>query len=237
MKNNYIFTGFFILVGIIAFPIFSSAEIPQEAHIYKTGEVHLIGGRLEKRHAVNFYTLSVWGYQWKVFADYDAKFQSADGAELDPQEIQVDHQLEIKGIPAKKESGLIDAKLVRDLSVPGSGTPLPPVSLSPVASPTLAVSSSPGTVSGSAGAPIVAGATKKLLTISLFLGMKGEEVKILQEFLQKGGWGIPGDGPVTGYFGKITASAVKKFQAAHNLESVGWVGPKTRALINELLQK
>ncbi|KKU05846.1 MAG: hypothetical protein UX07_C0012G0004 [Parcubacteria group bacterium GW2011_GWA2_45_30] len=59
----------------------------------------------------------------------------------------------------------------------------------------------------------------------------------MQEFLRKGGWGIFDDGPVTGFYGKVTEGAVKKIQTAHGLEPVGFVGVKTRALINELLQK
>lgn len=239
MKNLY-FLFFSILGSILLFPAFVSAEnIPQEAHIYRTGEVHLIGGRLEKRHALNLYTVNVWGYQWKVFADYDAKFQSADGLTLDPQEIQVDHLLEVKGSPAKKEIGLIEAKIIRDLSVPGSGAALPLVSLLPIVLSVPPVSSPPGLVSGlvGGGVPAVAGASKKLLTVNLYLGMRGEEVKILQEFLQKNKFGISDDGPVTGYFGKVTEAAVKKFQIANNLDPVGFVGQKTRALINELLQK
>jgi N-acetylmuramoyl-L-alanine amidase len=79
--------------------------------------------------------------------------------------------------------------------------------------------------------------TKGLLTASLYAGMRGREVIALQRFLQKNGWGIPDDGPVTGYFGKVTERAIINFQKASNLEPVGFVGPRTRALINSLLQK
>ena len=216
-------------------------EIPPEAHIYKTGEVHLIGGRLEKRHAINLYTVNVWGYQWKVFADYDAKFQSADGASLDPQQILVDHVLEVKGLPSKKEIGLVEAKIVRDLSVSGSGVAMPigslsPAVLLPVLEPLLVAVKSDSATS-SPGVPEVAGVFKRILTANLYPGMRGEEVKILQEFLRKGRWGIFDDGPVTGFYGKVTEGAVKKIQTAHGLEPVGFVGVKTRALINKLLQK
>lgn len=229
-------TVYLIVSGFFLFPLFSLADsIPQEAHIYRTGEVHLIGGRLERRHALNLLMVNVWGYQWKVFVDYDAKIQSADGQPLDPEKILVDHSLEIKGFPAKRETGLIEAILIRDLSVSGSGAILPIASSSPIVSMLTVVQPTPAAVSS--GVPAIAGASKKLLTANLYLGMRGEEVKILQEFLQKNKFGIPDDGPVTGYFGKVTEAAVKKFQIANNLEPVGFVGQKTRALINELLQK
>ena len=39
-------------------------------------------------------------------------------------------------------------------------------------------------------------------------------------------------GPVTGYFGALTAAAVKSFQTAHGIQAVGYVGPATRAALN-----
>jgi peptidoglycan hydrolase-like protein with peptidoglycan-binding domain len=67
--------------------------------------------------------------------------------------------------------------------------------------------------------------------------MRGGEVFILQEFLQKYGWGIPNNGPVTGYFGSVTATAVMAFQKAKGLPSTGIVGPKTRGLINGIIDR
>lgn len=75
------------------------------------------------------------------------------------------------------------------------------------------------------------------ITQDLSLGDKGPEVVTLQEFLQRGAWGIPDDGPVTGYYGKVTAKAVTKFQQANGLEAIGVVGLRTRGLINKLLAK
>ncbi|MFY9461819.1 MAG: peptidoglycan-binding domain-containing protein [Candidatus Sungiibacteriota bacterium] len=48
---------------------------------------------------------------------------------------------------------------------------------------------------------------------------------------------MPKDGPVTGFYGKLTADAVARFQKANGLEVVGDVGPLTRELINSLLDK
>lgn len=77
----------------------------------------------------------------------------------------------------------------------------------------------------------------KRITQNLRLGMSGGEVAVLQEFLQKNNFGIPKDGPVTGFYGKVTADAVARFQEANGLEAVGEIGPLTRELINKLLNK
>ena len=64
--------------------------------------------------------------------------------------------------------------------------------------------------------------------------MFDEEVGIIQNFLKK----IPAiypEGFVTKYFGRLTLGAVKRFQANEGIESVGIVGPKTRAKINQYL--
>lgn len=63
-------------------------------------------------------------------------------------------------------------------------------------------------------------------------GASGEEVKKLQEFLRS----IPNvypEGVVSGYFGPLTETAVKKFQEKNGIEPVGVIGPKTRAVLNE----
>jgi len=65
-------------------------------------------------------------------------------------------------------------------------------------------------------------------------GMTSEEVKRLQEILATDPDVYP-EGLITGYFGRLTEKAVKKFQKKVCLEEVGLVGPKTLAKINELL--
>jgi peptidoglycan hydrolase-like protein with peptidoglycan-binding domain len=66
----------------------------------------------------------------------------------------------------------------------------------------------------------------------LFYGTRGTEVSLLQALLkQLGFFHFP---RVTGYFGPYTRAAVRRFQAAHNIEQVGTVGPKTRAALNAL---
>jgi len=70
------------------------------------------------------------------------------------------------------------------------------------------------------------------LTRSLSVGASGDDVKKLQGFL-KNISGVYPEGLETGYFGPATEAAVKRFQERHNLEAIGVVGPKTRALLNE----
>jgi peptidoglycan hydrolase-like protein with peptidoglycan-binding domain len=59
--------------------------------------------------------------------------------------------------------------------------------------------------------------------------MRGADVSALQQLLKTQNY-FTSD--ITGYFGVITAGAVASYQSAHNLESVGRVGPKTLALLN-----
>lgn len=64
-------------------------------------------------------------------------------------------------------------------------------------------------------------------------GVRDAEVMELQKHLFSVGQYT---GPITGYFGNLTFSAVKKFQKMHNIEQVGYVGPKTRAQLNQMDQ-
>lgn len=66
----------------------------------------------------------------------------------------------------------------------------------------------------------------------LNLGSSGDEIKQLQNKLKNLGF-FPSDIDATGYFGKITEDAVKKFQKEKNIDSFGYVGPKTREALNQ----
>jgi peptidoglycan hydrolase-like protein with peptidoglycan-binding domain len=74
-----------------------------------------------------------------------------------------------------------------------------------------------------------------LLNRDLSAGMKGDEVKNLQIFLNNNGFvvastGAGSKGFETAYFGNATKEAVKKFQQANNISPVsGYVGPLTRS--------
>ena len=67
-------------------------------------------------------------------------------------------------------------------------------------------------------------------TKALKLGSTGTEVTQLQKKLKELGFL---SGSATGYYGSLTAAAVKKFQKLHKLEQLGSVGPGTRAELNK----
>jgi len=67
-------------------------------------------------------------------------------------------------------------------------------------------------------------------------GMSGDDITLLQELLASDPSIYP-EGLVTGYFGPLTAKAVRAYQRKHGLEQVGEVGPKTRNLIDKWLTK
>ncbi|KKT16294.1 MAG: hypothetical protein UV98_C0032G0003 [Parcubacteria group bacterium GW2011_GWB1_43_6] len=75
------------------------------------------------------------------------------------------------------------------------------------------------------------------LITTLRQGSVGDNVKILQALLAADPSVYP-EGLVTGFFGKLTAQAVKRFQAKYDIkETGGVVGEKTREKLNELLKK
>ena len=75
---------------------------------------------------------------------------------------------------------------------------------------------------------------KSILTQKLKLGSRGEQVKILEQFLFDGGYlDITPDT----YFGTSTRKAVQAFQREQGMTPDGSVGPKTRSIINGLLDK
>jgi peptidoglycan hydrolase-like protein with peptidoglycan-binding domain len=65
----------------------------------------------------------------------------------------------------------------------------------------------------------------------LSLGSTGNDVTELQKILiQKGFLSAT----ATGYFGSLTENAVKQFQTSNGLSAVGFVGPGTRAVLNQI---
>lgn len=63
-------------------------------------------------------------------------------------------------------------------------------------------------------------------------GMSGDDVKALQAILAADTSIYP-EGLVTGFYGKLTSEAVKKFQKKYGIEMLGLVGPKTLKKLNE----
>ena len=75
--------------------------------------------------------------------------------------------------------------------------------------------------------------TLKLIK-NLKQGMSGDDVKLLQETLAADPSVYP-DGLVTGYYGQLTAKAVRNFQKKHGISQTGGVGPQTMAQLNREL--
>lgn len=75
-------------------------------------------------------------------------------------------------------------------------------------------------------------ATANAYTFTTFLGIgsTGGAVTALQEKLAALGYLSAAP---TGYFGSLTEAAVKQFQAAQGIEQAGYVGPATRAALNQ----
>lgn len=262
-KINFVFVvsiSIFFACGSLV-----SAAAP-ELYISGAGKIHIIGSDLTKKYALNLFGIRVWGQDWTVATDYATRFESAAGAEIKPEEVLTGHSLEIAGKPVLDKIGLIDASLVRDLSIAATSSSTMPVvsigegicsayvtqSVKPlqdkIASLEAAQAAAQALISkasvvtpASPISPVVASLVSpapapvaSMLTENLYLGMRSEQVLILQKFLQQHDW-IAKTTPIAGYFGKTTENAVLNFQKASSLAAVGVVGEKTRALINTLL--
>ncbi|MEK7482143.1 MAG: peptidoglycan-binding domain-containing protein [Patescibacteria group bacterium] len=68
---------------------------------------------------------------------------------------------------------------------------------------------------------------------NLYFGLKNSSVSTLQGDLSTDSSIYP-EKLVTGYFGPLTLKAVKRFQAKYGIIQTGYVGPLTRAKLNEL---
>lgn len=95
----------------------------------------------------------------------------------------------------------------------------------------------PAPVKTDTSVPAVSGS----FTRDLETGMEGADIKQLQVFLNTHGFVIAGSGPgsvgnETMRFGALTRAALAKFQAENNITpSVGYFGPKTRAIMNAMM--
>ena len=112
----------------------------------------------------------------------------------------------------------------------------PPASTTPIVAAvtnTTVTTAPAATTPAPSTAPAVPSATISAyhFTSYLALGTRGAAVTGLQNRLTTLGLYA---GPITGYYGALTAAAVKKFQKAHGLEAVGSIGPRTRAALNSI---
>lgn len=233
--KKFLFNIFLIIFVFAPGLVLAEITVAPELYVSSKGIAEIHGAQVIGIHALNLISVGIWGQKWTVSMDYATKFQSSDGTEIKPEQIVLGHILGIKAVLSKQQQGVLEALVIRDLSIgtgSTSGSLFDLICPVPTSSPssTSSISSAPPSVSS---ATIATSAV--LLTRTIALGAKGLDVATLQEFLQKKGFGIPDDGPVTGYFGKVTEQAVKKFQEASGLEAIGSVGVKTRALINSVL--
>lgn len=74
---------------------------------------------------------------------------------------------------------------------------------------------------------------EEIFVSPLFIGVSSDEVRELQAVLKDAGY-FPSWVDTTGYYGEITEKAVSDFQAEHDIDPVGFVGPLTRATLNSL---
>ena len=223
------------LLALLGFYNAALAKIGQELHIFANGDIQLLNAEIITKHATNLISVDIWGQKWTIPIEYSTAVESAAGTKIKLEELLIGHRLEIRGKPLANKTGWIDARLVRDLEIEAATATPPAQTAAILQAPVFVPSLPPPAVTQQPSQTMPTPGRK--LTQYLQAGMHGGEVIILQEFLQKNGWGIPDDGPVTGYFGKVTQGAVMKFQVANGLPPEGVVGPKTRALINALLAK
>ena len=74
------------------------------------------------------------------------------------------------------------------------------------------------------------------ITSTLKEGDAGENVRTLQALLAADSTIYP-EGLITGFYGPLTTKAIRKFQEKHGFEKVGFIGPKTKLKLNELLKE
>ena len=102
----------------------------------------------------------------------------------------------------------------------------PPVEVTTPTTPTVTTTTTtPSTAASSAST------SGYVFSTYLYPGLTSPDVTVLQNILIQEGYLMV---PATGYFGSLTQAAVEQFQAAHNLDQLGVVGPATRAVLNSL---
>lgn len=77
-------------------------------------------------------------------------------------------------------------------------------------------------------------AQQKRMERQLRVGMKGDDVRLLQERLAKEA-GVYPEGLVTGYYGPLTEAALERLKARHGVGEPRQFGPQTLAFLNQWL--
>ncbi len=81
--------------------------------------------------------------------------------------------------------------------------------------------------------PSVAGAAKHLGDRTLHKGDRGQDVRVLQDFLTRAGFATP----IAGIFGPQTHKNVKRFQRKHHLDADGVVGAGTNRALRTIVAR
>ena len=118
------------------------------------------------------------------------------------------------------------ASTTQTLVVTAASAPLTPSMQPAISPPSAPTNTAPGASSAVTTAPKGDG---YVFGTALGIGSRGAAATELQKRLTLLGFYT---GPVTGYYGAMTASAVKVFQKAHGISAIGSVGPATRAALN-----
>lgn len=123
-------------------------------------------------------------------------------------------------------------------SVPPAPTPTPSSSLTLVEQLRNQIAAISAQIAALKGVPALPPQASPMAQIkrALALGSKGADVTALQTFLAKDTSVYP-EGVISGYFGKLTEQAVKRFQKKYGIDQLGITGPKTRAKLNQLMSQ
>ena len=130
-----------------------------------------------------------------------------------------------------------DTSVIANVQAALMGVPVVTASSTATSTSTSTTSNNSGFPSGFAQPPA---SSCSVLSGNLGIGARGSEVEQLQSFLAKNGDGVA----VTGFYGRLTEDAVRRWQAAHNIVATGTpsttgygtVGPRTRGEMDKKME-
>jgi len=160
-------------------------------------------------------------------------------AEAVKQKIELAKSLGVRGVAIFKIDGGQDPAIWNVLPSYANGNPK--VALKP---PVIAMSENPSGVPGGGtdipGAGASSGDSLVMPTRDLEYGMRNEDVRTLQKYLNTKGFTVSGSGGgslgnETTFFGPATRSALSRFQQEYKITpTAGYYGPRTRAVISSM---